>query len=215
MGIPVMVLGESGTGKSTSLRNLDPNSTLVIQPINKRLPFRTSDWHAWNSETKVGQLVHSDNWQYICSVISAAPSYGKTQIIIDDFQYVMAHEYMRRSDETGFKKFTEMANHIWSIVMACEKTPDNVSIYFMQHTETIEGKIKAKTIGKMLDEKITLEGMFSIVFRSIVNSDGEHFFSTKNCGFDTVKTPMDMFSEPLIDNDLQSIDQTIKQYFGV
>ena len=213
--MPVMVLGESASGKSTSLRNLDPNSTLVIQPIKKRLPFRASNWNAWDSNSKSGQLVNSDNWQYISQVISIAPAYGKTQIIIDDFQYVMAHEYMRRSDETGFKKFTEMANHIWSIVMACESTPDNVSIYFMQHTETIDGKIKAKTIGKMLDEKITLEGMFSIVFRALVNSDGDHFFSTKNCGFDTVKTPMDMFNETLIDNDLQSIDQTIKQYFGV
>ncbi len=214
MGIPVMILGESGTGKSTSLRNLNPETTIVIQPIKKRLPFRSSGWLNWDSNSKTGQLFNTDNWQIISTIISLAPSYGKTQIIIDDFQYIMAHEYMRRSDETGFKKFTEMASHIWSIVMACESTPDNVSIYFMQHTEVLEGRTKAKTIGKMLDEKITLEGMFSIVFKTVVNDEG-YFFSTKNSGFDTVKTPMDMFSEPLIDNDLQSIDQTIKQYFGV
>lgn len=215
MGIPVMILGESGTGKSFSLQNLDPQTTIVIQSINKRLPFKHLNWTPWNSENKTGQLFVSDNWKNICSVLKAAPNYGKTTIIIDDCQYVMANEFMRRSSESGFTKFTEIANHMWQIVMTAQATPSNVTVYFLNHTEQGEGgKVKAKTIGKMLDEKITLEGMFTIVFKTVVD-DGRYFFSTKNNGFDTVKTPMDMFSEPLINNDLQSIDQTIKQYFGV
>ena len=122
---------------------------------------------------------------------------------------------MRRCSETGFTKFTEIANHMWQIIMSAQSTPPNVSVYFMSHTEQGEGgKTKAKTIGKMLDEKITLEGMFTIVFKTVID-DGRYFFSTKNNGFDTVKTPMDMFSDTLIDNDLHTIDNTIKQYFGV
>lgn len=209
-----MVLGESGTGKSASLRNLDPETTFLIQAVSKPLPFRNS-WQPTTKENPKGSIFVCDNAPTICKAMVAAAANGKTQIIIDDFQYVMANEFMRRSGETGFGKFTEIAKHAWDIVMAAQQLPANVTLYVLSHTETNDqGKTKVKTIGKLLDEKITLEGLFTIVMRTAVD-DGNYYFSTQNSGFDTVKTPMEMFDNKLIENDLALVDQTIKSYFGV
>jgi hypothetical protein len=214
MGIPVMVLGESGTGKSASLRNLDPETTFLIQAVSKPLPFRNS-WQPTTKENPKGSIFVCDNASTICKAMVAAAANGKTQIIIDDFQYVMANEFMRRSGETGFGKFTEIAKHAWDVVMSAQQLPTNVTLYVLSHTVTTDqGRTKAKTIGKLLDEKITLEGLFSIVMGTVVD-DGSYYFSTQNSGFDTVKTPMEMFDNKLIENDLALVDQTIKSYFGV
>ncbi len=214
MGIPVMVLGESGTGKSASLRNLDPETTFLIQAVSKPLPFR-NNWQPITKDNPKGSIFVCDNSATICKAMAAAAVKGKTQIIIDDFQYVMANEFMRRSGETGFNKFTEIAKHAWDIIMSIQHLPPGVTVYVLSHTETNDqGKTKVKTIGKLLDEKITLEGLFTIVMRTVVD-DGKYSFSTQNSGFDTVKTPMEMFDSKLIDNDLALVDQTIKSYFGV
>lgn len=214
MGIPVMVLGESGTGKSTSLRNINPEDTFLIQAVRKPLPFRNS-WTDYDDSTKQGQIIQSDDTGFISQVVSAAHSMGRDKVIIDDFQYLMANEFMRRSQETGFTKFTEIAKHVWELVMCATNAPSDVRVYFLSHTDTTDaGKIKAKTIGKLLDEKITLEGLFTIVLRSLVD-DGKYMFATQNSGMDTVKSPMGMFDERFIENDLNTVDQTICEYFGV
>lgn len=213
MGIPVLILGESGSGKSTSLRNFNPDDVIVIQSVKKPLPFRNT-WKHWDKESKSGSIVCTDNSARICAAIQSFPGYGKKIIIIDDFQYVMANEFMRRSAETGYAKFTEMAKHAWDIIMACQSAPDDVVVYFLSHTQTDDkGVIRCKTIGKMLDEKITLEGLFTIVIKSI-KRDGEHVFTTNNDGMDTVKTPMDMFDSDLIENDLNQVTQTIRNYYS-
>lgn len=219
MGIPVFILGESGSGKSTSLRNLNPDQTILLQAVKKPLPFRNT-WKPWDNQTKTGSIAVTDNSARICAGINLFPQHGKKVIVIDDFQYTMANEFMRRvmDKETGnaaFAKYNEIAKNAWDIIMAAQNAPDDVVVYFLSHTQTDErGLVKCKTIGKLLDEKITLEGLFSIVMRSLKH-DGNHVFSTTNDGFDTVKTPMGMFDSQFIDNDLNHVTQTIKSYYGV
>lgn len=214
MSIPVMILGETGTGKSASLRNMNPETTLLIRTVNKPLPFRSTGWNEWDTQTKTGSIVTTDNWNAIARIIKAAPDFGKSTIVIDDFQYLLANEFMRRSSEKGYEKFTEIGVHAWEVLQAAQMNND-VRVYFLGHTHTDEfGNTKAKTIGKLLDDKITIEGLFTIVMRTAV-SDGNYFFSTKNNGKDTVKTPMGLFDDSLIENDLQQIDNQICQYYNI
>lgn len=208
MSIPVLILGESGAGKSASLRNMDPARCGLIQPITKPLPFRAADPAAWARVT-----VKTDNHAKICETIHRAAAAGRQALIIDDFQYVMANEFMRRTNERGFDKFTEIACHAWDVIGAATAAAGNMRVYFMAHQETdAHGTIKVKTIGKMLDEKITLEGMFSIVLGARV-TDGRHYFATRNSGRDTLKSPMGLFDSAEIDNDLAAVDAAICEYY--
>lgn len=203
MAIPVMILGESGTGKSASLRNFSPDEVGIINVSGKPLPFR--------NKLKV---LKSDSYGTIRKALlgSKAPS-----IVIDDAQYLMANEFMRRSDERGYDKFTDIQKNFWSLVqeIVAQQMPDEQIVYFLMHTDTTDdGRVRAKTIGKMLNEKITLEGLFTIVLRTNV-SDGVYTFRTVNSGSDTVKTPMGMFSTSEIDNDLKMVDTAIREYYGI
>lgn len=210
MSIPILILGESGTGKSASMMNLNKDKTLLIQTVSKPMPFK-SDWVKWDKANSTGQIICTDRHDFIIGAIKNAESWGKEVVVVDDFQYVMANEFMRRSSEKGYEKFTEIAKHAWEIIMASQEA-GNVRVYFLSHSETTEGKTKAKTIGKMLDEKITLEGLFTVVLKTAVTDDG-YFFDTKNSGNDTTKAPMGMF-EDRIKNDLSYIDQQIIEYYG-
>jgi hypothetical protein len=212
MGIPVLILGESGCGKSTSIRNLNTDDTVIIQPVKKRLPFRNT----FTDMTKEGgQIKATDSAEMIIKMITGAAKAGKKVFIIDDFQYVMANEFMRRSKEKSYDKFNDIGFNAWSIINHAQSVAGDMRIYFMSHVETdLAGKTKIKTIGKMLDEKITLEGMFTIVLGANV-SDGKYTFLTQNNGSNTVKSPMEMFEELNIDNDLQMIDNTIIEYYNL
>lgn len=212
MGIPVLILGESGTGKSTSMRNM-PDDTVIIQAVSKPLPFR-SQFKKRSEQNPTGQIIATDDWQRIIKTIQAASNAGRKTVVVDDFQYVMANEFMRRTGERGFDKFTEIASHAWQLIMLSQSLPDDVIVYFMAHTEAVDGRTKMKTIGKMLDEKITVEGLFTIVLRTRVD-DGKYLFSTQNDGSDTVKTPMGLFDTQYIDNDLNEVNNAIKTYYGV
>lgn len=221
MGIPSLILGESGSGKSTSLRNINQDDAILIQAIKKPLPFPAGKtWQKWNGESKTGSIVVNDRSPKICQIIEAAPNYGKKIIIIDDYQYTMANEFMRRvlDKESGagaFAKYNEIAKYAWDIIMAAQNAPDDVRVYILSHTQTDDlGKTKIKTIGKLLDEKITIEGMFTIVMRSVRTDDG-YFFTTQNSGYDTVKTPMGLFGSELIENDLGAVDSAIKTYYSI
>jgi hypothetical protein len=205
MSIAAMILGESGTGKSASLRNMDPATTLLIQTTKKPLPFPGKGWKP--------QV--TDHWETIIKYMNAAADRGKDKVIIDDFQYLLANEFMRRSSEHGFSKFMEIGHHAWSVMKAAAEAPDNVRVYLLGHTATDDsGLIRAKTIGKLLDEKITVEGMFTIVLRTIVNDQG-YMFSTQNNGQDTTKSPIGMFETRLIDNDLAAVDSAICNYYDI
>lgn len=201
MGIPVLILGESGSGKSTSLRNFEPGEIGIFNVASKPLPFRK-------------QLPCANGATYDTILRSLSAPKLKSYAI-DDSQYLMSFEELDRARETGYAKFTEMALNFSGLVRYCihNLLPD-VIVYFLHHTETTEtGKVKAKTVGKMIDSKLTLEGLFSIVLLCEADNEGHHFI-TKSNGYTTAKSPMDMF--PLkIDNDLKRVDETIRSYWNL
>lgn len=199
MGIPVLVLGESGTGKSASLRNFEAADLKVINVANKPLPFKNKF-----------ECVSTDDYR---KIIAELKMNKKKVTVIDDAQYLMANEFMRRATERGFDKFTEIAQNFWALVNTVKDLPNEHIVYFLSHIERdSEGNEKIKTIGKMLDEKITVEGMFTIVLKTNV-TDGQYSFITQNSGHDTVKSPMGMFPSTVIDNDLHYVDEKIRNYY--
>lgn len=201
MGIPVFILGHSGTGKSTSLRNFKSDEILHINVMRKPLPFKG----------RFAETYDGDDYTGIAKAINATE---KKTIVIDDAQYLMANEFMRRSFEKGYEKFTEIGYNFWTLVnCASMDLPFDTIVYFLMHIDSDDnGNEKAKTIGKLLDEKITLEGMTSIVLKTAVK-DGVYTFTTQNNGHDTVKSPLGMFPTYEIDNDLKAVDTTIRKYW--
>ncbi|MBQ3429169.1 MAG: AAA family ATPase [Mogibacterium sp.] len=200
MGIGVLILGHSGSGKSTSMRNCTADRFGVVNVQGKPLPFRT--------ELKT---YNTDNYPDIINALrqSTTPS-----IVIDDSQYLMSHEYMYRASEAGYGKYSEIGQHFFQLLEAIRKLPDDRIVYMMHHIELDDaGREKAKTVGKMVDNYIVVEGCFSIVLKAIATVDG-YFFRTKTNGADAVKTPLGMFDEEQIDNDLLLVDNTIRQYYG-
>lgn len=207
MSIATMVLGQSGTGKSTSLRNMDPAQTLLIQVISKPLPFRSKDW---KPVKEGGNIIVASDSATICAAMKKT---SRPIIVIDDFQYLLATEFMERAHEKGYEKFTEMARHYYDVLTTATTLPAGKRIYLLSHTDTSDsGQVKAKTIGKLLDEKITVEGLVTIVLRTHV-INGQYIFSTRNSGSDTVKTPLDMFEDEHIQNDLNAVDAAISAYY--
>lgn len=213
MSISTVVLGYSGSGKSTALRNLDPSKTLLIQAVRKPLPFRSPTWRYFDAQNcKDGNMFVSDDWSRI---ITLASKTSRKVIVIDDFQYILANEFMRRSDERGFDKFTDIGRHAWEIMMALNNLAADVRVYVLSHLqEDDSGHCRMKTIGKMLDEKIVPEGLFTIVLRA-ESRDNEFTFRTRNSGMDTTKAPIGMFADERIDNDLAAIDAAIVDYYSL
>ncbi len=211
MGIPVLILGESGSGKSHSLINMNGERVLLIKSINKFLPFRKPSEKGFVDKDNVFVC---DNYDRIKTLIRRASSSGKfDSIVIDDAQYLMANDFMRRSLEKGFDKFTEMASSFHNLFIEAQECENNVRVYFLCHTESDQtGKTKMKTIGKMLDEKITMEGLFTVVLMT-ERIDGNHHFRTKGSAMDTVKSPVEMFESDLIPNDLAVVDKAICDYW--
>jgi len=213
MSTSTLILGASGSGKSTSMRNLDPNGTLLIQVVRKPLPFKSKDWRHFDKDTcPTGNVFVTDQWDAITKIASRTK---RKIIVIDDFQYVLANEFMRRSEERGFDKFTDIGRHAWEVMTALNNLAEDVRVYVLSHTqEDDNGRTKMKTIGKMLDEKITPEGLFTIVLRA-GSAEGQHFFATRNNGNDTTKAPIGLFDEERIDNDLSAVDAAICDYYGI
>jgi hypothetical protein len=216
MSIATLIIGESGTGKSTSMRNLRPEDTLLIQAVKKPLPFRSKDWKPV-VKGEGGSVFVTDNSAHIAAAMERTE---KPIIVIDDFQYVLANEFMRRvtDNETGnsaFAKYNEIARHAWDVLMKATSLPDHKRVYILSHTSTDDfGKTKIKTIGKLLDEKIVLEGLVTIVLRTLKTND-KYIFSTQNNGSDTVKSPIGLFESEHIDNDLLAVDNAICDYYGI
>jgi hypothetical protein len=215
MSIATLVMGESGTGKSTSMRNLDPAQTLLIQSVKKPLPFKSADWKPVTADG--GNVIVTDNSAKIVHIMCKTV---KPIIIVDDFQYIMANEFMRRvkDHEVGnqaFAKYNEIARNVWDIFMQAQALPDDKRVYILSHTETNDaGKTKIKTIGKLLDDKIVLEGLVTIVLRTLRIND-QYVFATQNSGSDTTKSPLGMFESEHVENDLAAVDKAICQYYGI
>lgn len=204
MGQLVYILGRSGTGKSYSMRNLDPGKFAVINVQGKWFPFKNA--------SKIKYVVTDDSDSIVKNIKGLATTYNI--IVVDDFQYVMANEFMRRAMERGYDKFTEIGRHAWDIANCVKDLPAETVVYVMCHTDTDqEGLERLKTIGKMLDEKIVMEGMSTIVLKTNV-SDGKYTFLTQNNGKDTAKSPAGMFPSYAIDNDLKYVDDKIRSYYG-
>ena len=199
MGIPVLILGDSGSGKSASMRNFEPDEVGIFNVASKPLPFRK-------------KIPKMDGANY-ASIIKNLSAPKLKKYVIDDSQYLLCFEMFSKAKETGYGKFTDMALNFYNLIQfIIKQTPPDVIVYFLHHTEiTDSGRIKAKTIGKMLDEKLTVEGLFSIVL--ICTTDGkDHKFITQSDGYTTAKSPMDMF-ETEIDNDLKAVDNIIREYY--
>lgn len=205
MGQLVFILGRSGTGKSYSMRSFPVDKLAVINVQGKILPFKGS------GKLETTAVDQSDK------ILKALEIYSKDykSIVIDDYQYVMANEFMRRSAERGYDKFTEIGRHAWDIANKVRELPQDVIVYIMCHIDRDdEGNEKIKTIGKLLDEKICLEGMSTIVLKTNV-TDGVYSFVTQNNGKDTVKSPAGMFPSYAIDNDLYYVDSKIRNYYEI
>lgn len=211
----ILIMGESGTGKSTSLRNLNPEETFIINVLDKPLPFKGAKGKY--KQKKGGNYFPTDNSAMIVKIISNINANRPEikNIIIDDFQYIMANEYMRRARERGYDKFTEMAQNVSFILNAVTQTRDDLFCFMLSHTESNDstGKVKCKTIGKMIDNVITLEGVFTIVLHSMI-VERQYKFLTQNDGTHIAKSPLGMFDEIYLDNDLAVIKKQIINYYG-
>lgn len=201
MGIPVLILGESGSGKSCSLRNFNKDEVVIYNVAGKPFPFK-------------GKFNKIDNATYQQIKANMSKKNFK-KYVIDDSQYLMAFESFDRAKEVGWGKNIDLASNFKNLIQfVIKNTPEDTITYFLHHTEvTNAGKIKAKTLGQMLDNQLTVEGLFSIVLLCTAESDG-HYFITNSDGTNTCKSPMDMF-ELKIDNDLKKVDEIIREYYNI
>jgi ABC-type dipeptide/oligopeptide/nickel transport system ATPase component len=223
----IALVGESGSGKSTSLRNLNPEETFIISTTSKPLPFK-----GWRSKYKILKKDSSGNWvgnyfigsKYdnilkVLKLIDQKLTHIK-QVIIDDWQYMLSYEFVDRATETGYTKFSELAQHAMEVLRYADVMRDDCKIVFLTHSENtgdaINPKYTIKTVGKLLTEKVTLEGLFTYIFFTKVqegdNGRMEYKLITNTDGECVAKTPMGMFDELLIDNDLDAIIKVIDAY---
>ena len=198
-----MIIGKSGSGKSTSMRNCQDFA--VFNVAGKPLPFRNPP------KTK-----NTDDYEVIVKGLSVCKT---KSIVIDDAGYLMTNQFMRGHASKGagnaiFSFYNDIGDRFWNLIESAKRLPEDKIVYFVMHTDTDDfGHVKPKTIGKMLDEKVCIEGLFTIVLHSKYD-DGKYIFSTKTDGLDVAKAPMGMF-EPEIDNDLKFVDNTIRDYYGM
>ena len=201
MAVLVMIYGQSGTGKSTSLRNFTNDEVAVINVSGKPLPFRS-------------KLTTYDTDSYT-KISSALNKIERKSIVIDDATYLMVNEFMRTAKVAGYQKYTDMAVNFNSLVAQASQLASDKIVYFLGHSDLKDdGTEHFKTIGKMLDNYVTVEGKFTIVLKTVVQ-DGKYYFSTHNSGQDTVKSPLGMFEDNYVDNDLKAVDTIIREYYGM
>jgi len=212
MSTGVLVIGNSGSGKSTSLRNLDPQKTMLIQCINKPLPFKAQGWKTRQSLKDEGNVIRTDNAELILKIMRGSPH---EVVVIDDYQAVMVNELMNRSTERGYDKFSDLAKNAWSIFMAAGDLAAHRRVYILAHTQTDDfGNVRMKTVGKMVDQTLVPEGFFTIVLRTEI-MNGAYMFSTQTNGQDCCKSPIGMFPEKLIENDLAFVDNQITEFYEI
>lgn len=212
MSIATLVLGNSGSGKSTSLRNLDPAHTLLIQCIKKPLPFRSTGWKTRASLKDSGNVIQTDDTATIESIMRKSPH---EVVVIDDYQAVLVNQLMSRSSEKGYDKFTDIAKGVWSVFNAAGDLAPNRRVYILAHTQTDDfGNVRMKTVGKMVDQTLVPEGFFTIVLRTEIQN-GNYLFSTQTNGQDCCKSPLGMFDDQYIENDLAIVDAQIFNFYNL
>ena len=222
----IAIVGESGTGKSTSLRNLNPETTFIISTTGKPLPFRA--WKKKYIPIKIegknvsGNYYVSSKWDQILKILQIIDKMMPhiKQVIIDDFQYVLSYEFVDRATEVGYTKFNELAQHAMEILRYSEKMREDCKMIFLTHSENVGDNVNPKyvikTVGKLLSEKVTLEGLFTYIFFTKVNEGDsgrmEYKLITNNDGSCVAKTSLGMFEDLEIDNDLDEIIKVIDAY---
>lgn len=206
MAIPVLIMGRSGSGKSTSLRNFKKDELGLINVLKKPLPFRG----------KFDSTIETDDY---ATIMKAIVGTEKKTIVIDDAGYLITNHFMRKHSSAGggngvFSLYNELGDHFWTLIEFIKnKVSSDKTVYLIMHEDQSEsGSIKPKTIGKLLDEKVCIEGMFTIVIRAMVDNE-RHYFKTQSDGSDVCKTPIGMFEDKEIDNDLKMVDETIRKYY--
>lgn len=201
MAVKVLVIGESGSGKSASLRNFEANEVAILNVSEKPLPFKK----------KLPMMMTSD----MKKIAQAIRQNDRNCYVVDDAGLAMTFYLFGKVAETGYSKFTQVAKDFYDMIQAVDSCSDDTIVYFMMHTDRSEDgtKIKAKTAGKMIDSQLTLESLFTIVLNCV--TDGKrHYFVTQSDGVTTAKSPMEMF--PLeMDNDLKAVDTAIREYYGL
>ncbi len=218
MSSTILILGGSGTGKSTSFRNLNPKETFLISVLGKPLPFRgasskykpISGWDDMENNYFV-----SDNCERVLKCLQLVAKRPEIKVlVIDDFNYLLVNQFMRRATEKGFEKFTEMAKSIHGLVEAMSHLRHDLFCVFTMHNELdATGFAKIKTVGKMLEEKVAIEGMVTATLHSLV-IDGQYRFLTQRTDSHLARTPMDLFKDLYVDNDLNAIIHAIREYFN-
>lgn len=201
MGVSVLVLGASGSGKSTSLRNFEPGEIAVFDVAGKPLPFR-----------KRLDVAHRPSYGVIMKKLKEN---SRRAYVIDDANYLMAFQNFALASVKGYDKFTTMAVNFEQLLEASNATDEDTVTYYLMHPEyDADGRMKPKSIGKMLDSQLCIEGMFPIVLVAQRMEDGYRFV-TQTDGNTPAKTPMGMFPDVIIDNDLKMVDSAIREYWGM
>ena len=203
MGLPVLILGESGSGKSFSIKNMDAEKVGIFAVEKALLPFKNKGFKVAKNAT-------------YSMIMSALKNPQLKSYVIDDSQYLMVNEFFDRAKDTGYQKYTDIGLHFRNLVHHINQNlPDDVIVYFLHHTEidSNTGKTKAKTVGKMLDNYLTVEGCFNIVLQAVAEGK-EHYFLTQSDGSNTAKSPEEMF-DVKIANDLAYVDKAIRDYYGL
>lgn len=218
MSNTVLIMGESGTGKSTSMMNLDSKETFVINVLNKPLPFKgyKKKYTRVSADGETGNYYASTNYNHIELVIKKlnAKRPDIKTLIIDDFQFLMANEFMTRALERGFDKFSEIGKHAYDLLNLLPTLRDDLDVFVLTHSEENNvGKMKIKTIGKMIDQNVTIEAMYATVLQTEIN-DGKYCFITQGDARHIAKSPLGMFETREIPNDLFLVKNRMNEYFN-
>lgn len=207
MGIPILIYGRSGTGKSRSLKNFGEDEITLINVESKPLPFRK----------RFNYTINTDQYGKIMEALSKTPS---DTTVIDDAGYLLTNMFMRGHASRGtgsstFDLYNDIGDSFWKLIKFIKTLPENKIVYIVMHEEQNDnGAVKLKMLGKLLEQKVCVEGMVTIVIRCMCDED-RHYFRVTNNGADITKAPEDMFEKPEMDNDLKQVDSIIREYYGL
>jgi hypothetical protein len=220
-----MLLGKSGTGKSTSIKTLDPKETVVLNVLRKRLPFKGSA-SIYNRESK--NLFNVDEYTEIINMLNSIDEKAKhvKNIIIEDMTYIMRKEYFKRAKENGYTKYTELAQHFQQIISTCEGMRDDINIFFILHSEDVQSDkvnvgFKVSTIGSLIDNQYNPVEVVPMVLYSAIKYDDKgnasYGFYTHRCMEGNIeipaKSPDEMFEDDFIPNDLGLVVKAMNEYY--
>lgn len=209
MALGVLIIGKSGSGKSTSLRNFKKGEVGIISATNKPLPFRSDLDRTFSTDIR-----------QICNLL-VNPNIKAKSIVIDDAGYLITDKFMKGHAVTGkgnavFELYNDLADSFYTLIRTIDDAPADKIVYMVMHEDKNDfGDVTVKTIGRLLSEKVDIPGLFTICLRCVVKDDGSHVFLTQSSSFDVAKSPMGMFDSKEIPNDLKAVDDAIREYYGM